>query len=121
MDLRQLVKAWFEKWETGDFQNIPVEENFKHTSPFGTIAGRAAYLDIVEANQESFLGHRFEIHDELYGGDVASVRYTSHKAGHSMEVSEWFFKGGDRIREIVSYYNVGKVSYDGNFKNPEKS
>jgi hypothetical protein len=38
-----------------------------------------------------------------------------------MEVSEWFFKGGDRIREIVSYYNVGRVSYEKNLKGPEKS
>ena len=39
--IKDLVKKWFEVWENGDFQNIPVTEDFKHTSPFGTIDGKA--------------------------------------------------------------------------------
>jgi hypothetical protein len=37
MNLGDLVKKCFEKWEAGDFRDLPISENFKHTSPFGTI------------------------------------------------------------------------------------
>jgi hypothetical protein len=37
-----------------------------------------------------------------------------------MEVSEWFFMGKDKIKEIVSYYNVGgDVSYERNLSKPQ--
>jgi len=66
MDVKELVRAWYEKWEEGDFHNLPLAENFKHTSPFGTIDGKDEYLNLVGANRDKFLGHRFELHDEIY-------------------------------------------------------
>ena len=77
MDIRQLVKTWFDKWEEGDFLNLPVAEHFEHTSPFGTISGKQAYLDLVKANEDKFLGYRFEIHDAIYDGQKACIRYTA--------------------------------------------
>lgn len=107
-----LVRAWFERWEEGEYRSIPVTADFTHTSPFGTVEGRDAYLGLVAANEDSFLGFRFELHDELYGEDVACVRYTAVKDEHSLDVSEWFFGGEDGISKIVSYYNVGEASYE---------
>ncbi len=52
MEIRELVQVWFDKWKTGDYLNIPVSDNFKHTSPYGTIDGKEAYLKIVEANKD---------------------------------------------------------------------
>jgi len=66
MKLNELVKKWFEKWEEGDFKNLPISENFIHTSPYGTIQGKKQYIRLIEANKDKFLGHRFELHDELY-------------------------------------------------------
>jgi hypothetical protein len=40
MNSKTLVEEWFSKWGTGDFTNLPITENFKHTSPFGTINGK---------------------------------------------------------------------------------
>lgn len=119
MDLKELVNEWFTKWESGDFPNIPIEEDFQHISPFGTIDGKKAYLDMVEANRDAFLGGKFKRHDEIYSGDRACVRYTMHSGSNEMEVSEWFFMGDQKIRQIVSYYNVGKVSYSANMNQPE--
>ena len=65
-----------------------------------------------------FLGHKFEIHDELYMENRACVRYTSHKGEHLMEVCEWFYKGKNYIEKIVSYYNVGNVSYEKDLNQP---
>lgn len=40
MELNRLVKKWFDKWEEGDYLHLPISEDFKHTSPFGTINGK---------------------------------------------------------------------------------
>ena len=40
MHLKQLVKEWFDKWEEGDFLNLPISENFNHESPYSTIKGK---------------------------------------------------------------------------------
>ena len=112
MTIRQLVKKWFEVWENGDFQNIPVTENFKHTSPFGTIDGKKAYLELVESNRDKFLGYRFEIHDEIFGEDNACVRYTGIQGDFKLDVSEWIYAGKNGIKEIVSYYHIGEIKED---------
>jgi SnoaL-like domain len=111
MELKELVKEWFRVWEDGDYQNIPVAENFRHTSPYGTIDGKGPYLTLVESNKDKFLGNHIELHDEIYDRDRACVRYTITNNDFTMEVSEWFFKGNDQIQEIVAYYNIeGEIS-----------
>lgn len=106
MELKDLVRTWFRKWETGDFQDIPISENFRHTSPFGTICGKKEYLKLVEANKDKFLGHRFVIHDEIYEHDKACVRYTAMQGDNSYEVSEWYFPEGGLIGEIIAHFNI---------------
>ncbi|HMB63152.1 MAG TPA: nuclear transport factor 2 family protein [Eudoraea sp.] len=106
MEIKDLVRTWFRKWETGDFQNIPISENFRHTSPFGTIEGKKEYLKLVEANKDKFLGHRFVIHDEIYGQDKACVRYTAIHGDTSYEVSEWYFPERGLIGEIIAHFNI---------------
>lgn len=113
MDLKTLVHTWFQKWEEGDFEHIPIADDFSHTSPYGTIDGKEAYMDLVRANRDKFLGHRFEIHDELYGDDIGCVSYTTRNGDFKLEVSEWYFLGDDKnlIQKIVAYYNIeGEIS-----------
>lgn len=111
MDSKALVHKWFDKWESGDFLNLPITDDFRHKSPYGTIDGKAAYLDIVSANREQFLGHRFELHDELYAEGRACVRYTGRKKDFALEVSEWYRFRDGLIAEIVAYYNIeGEIS-----------
>ena len=112
MTLEVHVRAWFGAWQEGNYREIPVTDDFTHISPFGTVEGKAAYLELVEANLDSFLGFHFTIHDELHGDSVACVRYTAHKGEFSLDASEWFFGTDAGIDEIVSYYNVGEASYD---------
>lgn len=106
MTNQQLVQDWFGKWETGDFENLPLTNDFTHTSPYGTIKGKQAYVQLVAANKEQFLGHRFEIHDELCGEHSACVRYTARQGDFSLQASEWFYFKEGLIASIVSYYNV---------------
>lgn len=74
---------------------------------------------MVEANKDAFLGGRFERHDEIYDENRACVRYTMHSGEFSMEVTEWFYLGNEKIKEIISNYNVSDVSYEKNFSSPE--
>ncbi|MDH7444354.1 nuclear transport factor 2 family protein [Aquimarina sp. 2201CG14-23] len=106
MDLKELVEKWFNIWEEGDFLELPISDNFKHTSPYGTIEGKRAYINLVEANKDKFLGHHFEIHDTIYGVDRACVRYTAKQGDFTLDVSEWYFPKDSLIEEIIAYYNI---------------
>ena len=119
MDLKKIVKEWFDKWESGDFLNLPITENFKHTSPYGTVNGKTAYISLVEANKDKFLGYRFEIHDEIYENNRACVRYTAIQGDFTVDVSEWHYLSEGLIQEIVSYYNIeGEISEERKLANP---
>ncbi|NNC96269.1 MAG: nuclear transport factor 2 family protein [Chitinophagales bacterium] len=54
MSIEELVKRWFNKWENGDFHDLPITESFKHTSPFGVIEGRKQYVALVDQLSENF-------------------------------------------------------------------
>ena len=74
---------------------------------------------MVEANQEKFLNHQFIIHDELYDGSRACVRYTAVQESFSLPVSEWYFIENGTISEIISYYHIGnQIREDRQLKTP---
>lgn len=111
MVMRDLVTAWFQSWESGRFRDIPVTPEFVHVSPFGSVDGRDAYLSLVEANVDAFLGFTFQIHDAMFDDERACVRYTATRDGNDLEAAEWFYGSPDGITKIISYYNVGDASY----------
>ncbi|WP_147296628.1 nuclear transport factor 2 family protein [Flagellimonas nanhaiensis] len=118
MELRDLVRQWFKKWENGDYLNLPIAENFKHTSPFGTIHGKKAYLDLVKENEDKFLGQTFDIHDEVYGEDKACVRYTAKQGkDFSLDVSEWYYVKDDLIEAIIAHYHIGDIRKERQIEN----
>ena len=108
MKLQFIVELWFKTWESGDFKALPISENFKHTSPYGTIIGKKNYLDLVRENKDKFLGHEFEIHDALYEENRTCVRYTAVQGDFRLDVSEWLYIRNNQIEEIISYYNIEK-------------
>ena len=112
--MKELVHKWFELWESGDFHNLPLHDDFMHTSPYGVIQGKKAYLELVEANKDNFLGHRFKLHDEFYAEEKACVRYTGSKGGSELHVSEWYYMKDGRIHEIISHYSLGDEIPDKN-------
>ena len=110
MNSENLVKLWFDKWEQGDYLDLPIAENFKHTSPFGIIKGKRAYLGLVRVNEDKFLGQKFELHDGIYKRDRACVRYTARQGQNfSLDVSEWYYMKNNLIEEIVAYYHIGEI------------
>jgi hypothetical protein len=111
-EVKNLVNQWFEKWRAGDFYDLPISENFKHTSPFGTTDGKEAYIKLVEANKDKFLGYRFEIHDEIYDDDKACVRYTAVQGDFNLDVSEWYYIKDKLIGKIIAHYHIGEIRED---------
>jgi hypothetical protein len=75
IQVEELVTIWFKKWTDGDFLELPISKNFKHTSPFGTINGKQKYVQMVENNKDKFLGYKFEILDKIFSKEQACVRY----------------------------------------------
>ncbi len=109
MNIEFLVKDWFDKWEKGDFHRLPISENFRHTSPFGTIDGKIKYLNLVEENKDKFLGYQFILHDAIYENDKACVRYTAVQGDFRLDVSEWYYAKDNLIEEIIAYYHIGEI------------
>ena len=109
MELNYLVEQWFYNWEKGDYHHLPIAENFKHTSPFGTINGKLKYIQLVEENKDKFLGYKFKIHDRIYGKDKACVRYSAIQGEFNLDVSEWYYVKNNLIEEIIAYYHIGEV------------
>lgn len=112
MRAKELVRKWFDKWEKGDFLHLPISEDFKHTSPFGTIDGKEKYISLIKENKDKFLGYRFEIHEEIFENDRACVRYTAIQKDFKLDVSEWYLIKDDLIESIVSYYHIGEIRND---------
>lgn len=110
MTTKALVADWFSKWETGNYQNLPIAENFKHTSPFGAINGKKAYLDLVKQNEDKFLNQSFQLHDGIYETNCACVRYTARQGDDfSLDVSEWYYINNGLIEDIHAFYHIGEI------------
>ncbi len=113
MDSNALIKLWFAIWEQGNFEDLPISEDFSHVSPYGEISGRQTYLDLVSSNKDKFLGHTFEIHDVLTEPHKACIRYTAKQNDFELDVSEWHYIKDNLIYRIVAYYNIpGEVRED---------
>lgn len=106
MSVESLIERWFTLWEKGDFNYLPLSDDFVHRSPFGVIKGKTAYLHLVSSNEEQFLGYSFEIHSCLTSDSLGCVRYTAKKKEFSLEVSEWHYVKDGLINEIIAYYHL---------------
>ncbi len=117
MKTEDLVRDWFEKWERGNYRDLPIATNFKHSSPFGTIEGKKAYFDLVKENEDKFLGQTFELHDTLFEDNRACVRYTARQGDDfELEVSEWYYIRDGLIEEIIAYYHMGEIRQERQLK-----
>ena len=113
MHTKILVHTWFDIWKAGNFEDLPLADHFTHTSPYGTIEGKQAYMDLVNANRDKFLGHTFEIHDTLFEDHSACIRYTAVQGDFRLEVTEWHYCKDHLIEKIIAYYNIpGEIRED---------
>lgn len=101
---RKVVDAWFDAFRAKDISKLELAEDFVHTSPFGEIKGRQAYLDLVGENAEAFFSPTLEILDVFECGDRYAVRYLVD----GNPACDCFYVRDGQIAKIYSYYHVGE-------------
>lgn len=103
---RKLAEAWFEVFRNRDIDKLArlLAEDFVHTSPFGEIKPRQAYLDLVRANPQAFFSPVIEILDLFDCGDKVAVRYLVNKN----PACDCIYARDGQIAEIFSYYHYGE-------------
>ena len=110
------VARWFTCWSSGVIDDLPITDDFRHTSPFGTIESKSRYLEIVNKNRESFLGNKLTVLKHIVDGNDVCVQFRQTRDDDpefEMNVCEWYVVDGDRIREIQSFYNIGDAVIQG--------
>lgn len=114
-DLHPVVAKWFSCWETGAINELPVTENFSHTSPFGTITPKSRYIEIVEKNKKEFLENKLTVTKQIKEGQNVCVQFEQKNTatGLEMTVCEWYVIEDNLIKEIRSFYNVGDATITG--------
>lgn len=110
-----IVEQWFECWRSGDTDNLPIADDFTHTSPFGTIEGKERYLEIVAKNKQDFLGNTLTVIKQINEGDNVCVQFeqSNKNTGLEMTVCEWYELEGNIIKSIRSFYNIGNAEING--------
>lgn len=107
---RKLVDAWFDAFRKKDISLLELAEDFVHSSPFGEIIGKKAYIDLINENSEAFFSPTLNIIDVFECGDKFTVRYLVN----NNPACDCIYVQGDKISKIYSYYHVGEkpVMYD---------
>lgn len=114
-NIHPVVAKWISCWENGNIEDLPVTEDFSHTSPFGTIEPKSKYMDIVLKNKKDFLGNTLTITEHIQEGNNVCVQFDqkNKNTGLEMTVCEWYVIDGDQIRSIRSFYNIGDAEIKG--------
>jgi ketosteroid isomerase-like protein len=103
---KNLADRWFGAFRDKDVSELEsiLAEDFVHTSPYGEIKGRKAYLDLVRGNEEAFFSPRLETQDVIASGDTFVVRYLVN----GNPACDCIYGENGQIAKIYSYYHVGK-------------
>ena len=114
-NLHPVVKQWFDCWNENQIEDLPISDDFAHTSPFGTIRGKQRYLEIVEKNRQDFLGNVLTVIKQITEGNQVCVQFhqKNENTGLEMTVCEWYVIDGELIQEIRSFYNIGNATIQG--------
>ncbi|NVJ60384.1 MAG: nuclear transport factor 2 family protein [Gammaproteobacteria bacterium] len=110
-----VVAKWFACWERGDTDDLPISDDFEHTSPFGTIKTKLRYLEIVNKNKKDFLGNSLKVTKQIkQEGDVCvQFEQKNKNTGLEMTVCEWYEIEDNKIKRIRSFYNIGNAEIKG--------
>ena len=105
MDMN-LADRWFGAFRDKDVSVLEqiLAQDFVHTSPYGEVDGKEAYLGLVRGNEEAFFSPKIEILDVIESGDTFVVRYLVN----GNPACDCIYGRDGQIAKIYSYYHVGK-------------
>jgi len=106
----ELAVGWIEAWKTFDMEwlRTRLAPDFVHISPFGRFDDRETYLAAIEPMARKTVTE-LSIKETIASGDVAAVRFENRTAKGVVESCDWVRIGGDRIKEIRSFYDSAKI------------
>ena len=100
---KKVAESWLGAFIARDVSLLELADDFVHTSPFGKVCGREAYLELVRANEEAFFSNPIEIIDFLDCDDRFAVRYIVGQ----MPACDVVYVRDGLISEVFSYYHFG--------------
>jgi hypothetical protein len=103
---RSLADIWFDPFREKDVAKLEaaLADDFTHTSPFGAIDGKAAYVDLVRRNEKMFFANPIEVVDVIDLGDRCAVRYVVG----AMAACDCIYGADGKVSRVFSYYHVGE-------------
>ena len=101
---RQIVDDWLDAFRQKGLSKLRLAEDFVHSSPFGEIQGRDAYLDMVRKNSEAFFDKTLTTIDVLDCGDKFAIRYLVDDT----PACDCIYLREGQIWRIHSYYHYGE-------------
>jgi ketosteroid isomerase-like protein len=106
----ELARGWIEAWTRMDMEWLHerLVPDFVHTSPFGRLEGRDAYLEAVEPMaRKSVL--ELKVKEVIAAEDQAAVWFQNRTPNEVVETCDWIRVEGDRIKAIQSFYDSAPV------------
>jgi len=103
---RSLADIWFDPFREKDVTKLEaaLTDDFVHTSPFGIVDGKAAYVRLVRRNEEAFFANPIEVVDMIDLGERCAVRYVVGE----MAACDCIYGRDGKISTVFSYYHVGE-------------
>jgi SnoaL-like domain len=110
IDAAELATGWIEAWNRMDigWLRAHLAPEFVHTSPFGKLRGRDAYLAAVEPMARKSV-QELRIIRTLAAGNVAAVWFENVTPKGVVPSCDWVVVEAGLIREIRSFYDTAMI------------
>ena len=104
MTAADLARAWIDGWNAGTPDDIPLADDFTHSSPYGTVSGRQKYLEWVKPLAAQNVAE-LRVVSVLGGGDEAAIWFEMDSGGQVVKTVDWVRVRDGQIVSIQSFYD----------------
>ena len=103
-----LARLWIECWNQSRPDDIPLAENFVHTSPFGRVEGREVYLEWVKPLAAQNVA-QLDIQRSMGTDDEAVVHFEMTTPTGVISVCDWVSVKDNEIVAVHSLYDASEL------------
>lgn len=103
-----LARAWIDGWNAGKPDDIPLANDFSHTSPFGTVSGRDDYLAWVKPLAAQNVTS-LNIVKTMAEGKACAVWFEMGTPNGVVNVCDWVETQDGQIVAITSFYDASNL------------
>lgn len=103
-----LARIWLDYWNQGRPDDIPLAEDFRHTSPFGCVQGREKYLAWVKPlAEENFV--RTKVKRIISTPNQAVIHFEMESRKATIQTVDWVVVEDGKIKEVHSFYDATEL------------